>query len=64
MKTIKFLMIIGVVSFALYSFNSIDQDEWVVPANYEKMQKLQKTTLQLENHCIQSIVSHVMVPKV
>ncbi|MGB5434861.1 MAG: cytochrome c [Maribacter sp.] len=38
MKTIKLLMIIGVVSFALYSFNSFDQDKWVVPAKYEKMQ--------------------------
>ncbi|MGB5668308.1 MAG: cytochrome c [Maribacter sp.] len=38
MKTLKFLMIIGVVSFALYSFNSFDQDKWVVPAKYEKMQ--------------------------
>jgi len=38
MKTLRFLMIIGVVSFALYSFNSFDQDEWIVPAKYEKMQ--------------------------
>ena len=47
MKTIKFLMIIGVVSFALYSFNSIDQDEWVVPAKYEKMQNPTDPTVDL-----------------
>ncbi|MGB5462600.1 MAG: cytochrome c [Aureibaculum sp.] len=37
MKTFKFLMIIGVLSFALYSFTSLDQDEWKVPAKYESM---------------------------
>ena len=47
MKTIKLVMIIGVVSFALYSFNSIDQDEWVVPAKYEKMQNPTDPTVDL-----------------
>ncbi len=37
MKTFKFLMIIGVLSFALYSFTTLDQDEWKVPAKYESM---------------------------
>ena len=37
MKTIKILMIIGVVSFAFYSFSSLDQEEWKVPEKYEKM---------------------------
>jgi len=37
MKTFKLLMIIGIVSFAFYSFNAFDQDEWKVPAKYEKM---------------------------
>ena len=47
MKTIKLVMFIGVVSFALYSFNSIDQDEWVVPAKYEKMQNPTDPTVDL-----------------
>ena len=38
MKTIKILMIIGIVSFGLYSFNALDQEEWKVPAKYEKME--------------------------
>ncbi len=37
MKTFKILMIIGIVSFAFYSFISLDQEEWKVPAKYEKM---------------------------
>jgi len=37
MKTFKILMIIGIVSFAFYSFASLDQEEWKVPAKYEKM---------------------------
>ena len=37
MKTIKFLMIIGIVSFGLFSFNKLTQEEWKVPAKYEKM---------------------------
>jgi mono/diheme cytochrome c family protein len=37
MKTFKFLMIIGVMSIALYSFTSLDQDEWKVPAKYQNM---------------------------
>lgn len=37
MKTIKILMIIGVVCTGLLAFTQIDQEEWVVPAKYEKM---------------------------
>lgn len=37
MKTIKILMIIGIVSFGLFSFNKLTQEEWKVPAKYEKM---------------------------
>ena len=37
MKTIKLLMIIGVVSFALYSFTSIVQEKWDIPTKYVKM---------------------------
>jgi len=37
MKKFKILMIIGVVSVGLLSFSSILQEEWVVPAKYEKM---------------------------
>lgn len=37
MKTFKTLMIIGVLSIGLLSFTSFMQEEWVVPAKYEKM---------------------------
>ena len=37
MKTFKILALIGIVSFALYSFTSVVQEEWKVPAKYETM---------------------------
>lgn len=37
MKTLKFLMIIGIVSFGLLSFGKLIQEEWKVPDKYEKM---------------------------
>ena len=37
MKTFKILSIIGVISFALYSFTAVVQVEWKVPAKYETM---------------------------
>ena len=37
MKLIKIFSIIGVLAFAFYSFTTIVQNEWVVPAKYEKM---------------------------
>ena len=37
MKTFKILTLIGVVTFAFYSFTSILQEEWKVPAKYETM---------------------------
>jgi len=37
MKTLKFLFILGVISFGFLAFAQIEQDEWVVPAKYEKM---------------------------
>ena len=39
MKTLKFLMIIGVICVGLMAFTSlnIDQEPWKVPAKYEKM---------------------------
>lgn len=37
MKTIKTLAILGIICFVLYSFTSVVQDEWKVPAKYEKM---------------------------
>ncbi|MGB5500381.1 MAG: cytochrome c [Maribacter sp.] len=48
MKTLKFLLIIAVVSFALYSFSSFDQDEWIVPAKYEKMQNPTDPSVDLD----------------
>jgi mono/diheme cytochrome c family protein len=37
MKTFKFLMIIGVMSIGLLSFSKLVQEEWKVPAKYQKM---------------------------
>jgi len=37
MRTFKILTLLGVVTFALYSFTSIVQEEWKVPAKYESM---------------------------
>lgn len=39
MKTIKTLLIIGVISLGLFSFTKLKftQEEWVVPAKYQKM---------------------------
>lgn len=37
MKTFKIVTIIGVVTFALYSFTTLVQEEWKVPAEYETM---------------------------
>ena len=37
MKTFKILSIIGILSFALYSFTSFVQEEWKVPAKYQTM---------------------------
>jgi len=44
MKTIKILMIIGLVSFGLFSFNKLTQEEWKVPAKYEKMKNPTKAS--------------------
>ena len=37
MKTFKILSIIAIVTFAMYSFTSLVQEEWKVPAKYESM---------------------------
>lgn len=37
MKTLKFLLLLAIVSFAFFSFTSLVQDEWIVPAKYENM---------------------------
>ncbi len=37
MKTVKLLMIIGVLSIALLAFTKVEQDKWVVPAKYQTM---------------------------
>lgn len=37
MKTVKLVMIIGVISLALVAFTKVDQDKWVVPAKYKTM---------------------------
>jgi len=37
MKTLKFLITLGIVSLGLLSFNKFIQEEWKVPDKYEKM---------------------------
>lgn len=37
MKTLSYLMVIGLISAVLLSFSAFDQEEWVVPDKYEKM---------------------------
>jgi mono/diheme cytochrome c family protein len=37
MKTLKFLFIIGILSFALYSFGKLVQEPWDIPDKYVKM---------------------------
>lgn len=37
MKVFKIFTILGVMVFALYSFTTIVQEKWEVPAKYEKM---------------------------
>ncbi len=44
MKTIKILMIIGIVSFGLFSFNKLTQEEWKVPAKYQTMKNSTKAS--------------------
>ena len=38
MKTLKFLTVIGVISFTLFSFTSFVQEEWKVPEKYINME--------------------------
>ena len=37
MKTVKILMIIGIISVGLMSFTKLTQEEWKVPAKYQTM---------------------------
>ena len=37
MKTLKFLIIIGIISFGLYSFDQLVQEPWKIPEKYVKM---------------------------
>ena len=37
MKTVKLVMIVGVISLALLAFTKVEQDKWVVPAKYKTM---------------------------
>jgi len=48
MKTIKTLVLIGIVSFALYSFTSMVQEEWKVPEKYEKMKNPTDPSVDLD----------------
>ena len=38
MKTFKILTIIGIITFSLYSFTTIVQEEWEVPEKYVNME--------------------------
>ena len=48
MKTFKTLLLIGIVSFALYSFTSMVQEEWKVPEKYEKMKNPTDPSVDLD----------------
>jgi mono/diheme cytochrome c family protein len=48
MKTLKTLLLIGIVSFTLYSFTSFVQDEWIVPDKYEKMKNPTDPSVDLD----------------
>lgn len=37
MKTFKILLVLGVISFAFYSFTTFSQEKWVVPSKYVTM---------------------------
>ena len=37
MKSFKIILLVSIISIAFYSFTSITQDKWVVPAEYETM---------------------------
>jgi mono/diheme cytochrome c family protein len=37
MKTLKTLLLLGIVSFTFYSFTTVLQDKWVVPKEYVSM---------------------------
>lgn len=37
MRTVKILMIIGIISIGLFSFTKLTQEEWKVPAKYQTM---------------------------
>ena len=37
MKNLKFFMLLGVISFLLYSFTLTVQEEWIVPDKYKTM---------------------------
>jgi mono/diheme cytochrome c family protein len=37
MKTVKFVMIMGVLVLGLLAFTKVEQEKWVVPAKYENM---------------------------
>lgn len=38
MKTFKILTLVGIIAFALYSFTTFVQDEWIVPGEYVNME--------------------------
>lgn len=37
MKTLKFLLLIGIISLGFLAFTTIEQDDWDIPAKYENM---------------------------
>jgi len=48
MKTIKSLVLIGIVSFTLYSFTAMIQEEWKVPEKYENMKNPTDPSVDLD----------------
>ena len=51
MKTVKLVMIIGVISLALLAFTKVEQDKWVVPAKYKTMKNpiASRQSIELKN---------------
>ena len=48
MKAFRIILLVSVVSLAFYSFTSITQDEWVVPAKYENMKNQTDPSVDLD----------------
>ena len=48
MKTIKYLLFIGIITIGFLSFTAPDQDDWKVPAKYENMKNPTDPSVDLD----------------